>query len=64
LEVCIVVRALSRQNVRLHLVPLVDHLTVVVHEVGDLALPNSIEPERKHKVIVKRIEVKKFVVNL
>jgi hypothetical protein len=62
-EVCIVVSALSRQN-DLHLVPPVDPLTVVVHEVGDLAMPNSIEPERKHKVIVKRTEVKKFIVDL
>jgi hypothetical protein len=49
-EVCIVVRALNRQNVRLHLVLLVDPLTVVIDEVGDLALLNSIEPRQKRKV--------------
>jgi hypothetical protein len=63
-DVCIVVWALIRHNVRLHLVPPGDPLTVVVHEVGDLALPNSIEPKWKYKVIVKRTKVKKLVVDL
>jgi hypothetical protein len=49
-EVCIVVRALNWQNVRLHLVPPIDPLTVVVDEVGDLTLLNSIEPGQKRKV--------------
>jgi hypothetical protein len=48
-EVCIVVRALNRQNVRLHLVPPVDPPTVVVDEVGDLTLLNSIEPGQTRK---------------
>jgi hypothetical protein len=42
-EVRVVVLALNRYNVRLHHVPPVNSLTMVVDEVGDLALPNSIE---------------------